>query len=231
MKFHKNIIKQKSSKILNTSKSILKPQEESADLEIKLKIKELKQKSKRQQNIRVKSISPINTIKLLSPVKSVTGIHSIKFPLKSQDSVNIKDLKTSQNSKNTLTSVSPKFSLQKTLKFPSALKESKTLSSTYSNQTVLNKNLPLIISKSCGLKQFKNFDLRKELEINENLIEKKTGCLGNSCLDNLVSLDELKTNSRTLEHTLKCCTGIIKDFIIRMDNLGFSSEGVLLDKL
>ena len=191
MKFHKNIIKQKSSKILNTSKSILKPQEESADLEIKLKIKELKQKSKRQQNIRVKSISPINTIKLLSPVKSVTGIHSIKFPLKSQDSVNIKDL----------------------------------------NQTVLNKNLPLIISKSCGLKQFKNFDLRKELEINENLIEKKTGCLGNSCLDNLVSLDELKTNSRTLEHTLKCCTGIIKDFIIRMDNLGFSSEGVLLDKL
>jgi hypothetical protein len=93
-----------------------------------------------------------------------------------------------------------------------------------SNETLL----PKTVNKT-STSVFKNFNLREELDLNENLVLQKIKCKVSTAADNMNSLSSYKNND--FEQTLKFCTGIVKDCIIRMNNIGRSGEGVLIDKL
>ena len=219
------IKKPKSVKLLGTAKSVIGFSHESPlniQIEEEKKRKTSSKKGKKSEVRLEKSISPsdIRNLKYLSSTKSIAGLRSIKAPprkLKKNESSDIKDLVTSESDQK-LKALSPKNTKQASLLMKSSSPLESKASSPLHNPALLIQNFPsLVITNSSQKYSFKNFDIKDELDLNTKVFQKKIKYKANTCLENVFAIDEKIENSRNFENSLRLCTKILRDIIIRMD--------------
>ena len=174
--------------------------------------------------------------KNLTLVKSLSNLLSEKDPLKKSRKSSSKELFVNNYFLNPH-SVSPKNKQKKVSEIiagsltPMGSHNITPLSYT-STQHYAGKNLPCLVMKTVIPKlSLKNFDLTRDLEYTQKVLGKQVRYKANSCLENVIGLDEQKNSRKSLEDCLKFVTGVLRDMIFRMDEIGKSNEAALLDKL
>ena len=233
------MLKQKPIKALNTSKSVIGFNHEihfdiQPDVEKIAKINS--RKGKKSGNPLEKSISPstIRNISSLSSTKSSNGLCNIKFPLKNpkkNESSYIKETLSNNPNKKVSENMHQMNIKQASLLLNSASPNNSKIHSPLNislSPSLYIKAVPSIISSDSP---YKNFNLKEELELNTKVFQKNFKYQGNTCLENIFSLDEKRENKYNFENSLKLCTNVLRDIIYRMDEKGKRNEGILLDKL
>lgn len=185
------------------------------------------QQSKKKIVLTDKILSPSKS-KSIYPIKSLSILRANKTnALKSLKKS--KPLETSPSCYNTENNLIRKSNLNSSISPPSFLKNSPKHDSYIAGP----KKDRISHLKSKPKIHLKQLNLVKDLENNQKFLNGDLKYKCKSCLENIIELEDMWLNDKCkgIEENFKRCSLIVRDFIGRMQEIGKSNEGVLLDKL
>lgn len=219
----------KSSKIINQARSSIYTFTEISPLSLNPEDRKLNQIRKRSKQSEIPEKSPKDSHK--TPAKSISGLKSLKIPQRKTDKI-----ENSISKEKRLKDLSPVISPKESFKKP--LVKTSISPKMFRNLSPLSETLPestVIKGSNLGKKEkneFRHLNIAKELELNQKILNIPHKFKSKSCLENIVLLSESKelTHFTFIEENLKICTGILRDVMGRLEEIGKSNEAVLLDK-
>lgn len=185
------------------------------------------QKPKKKIVLTGKILSP-NKIKTIYPINSLSNLRTSNINT-------LKSLKKTKPSDISPTVLNSDSNLMKKSNLnistsPSSFQKNSVKHDSY----IIDKKSP----KASNLKnkpkiQLKQLKLIKDLEKNQKLMNGEIKYKCKSCLENIIELEDLWINEKCkgIEENFRKCNLIVRDFIVRMQEIGKNNEGVLLDKL
>lgn len=185
------------------------------------------QKPKKKLVLTGKILSP-NKIKSIYPINSLTNLRTSNINT-------LKSLKKTKPSEISPTSLNSDSNLMKKSSLNISTSPSSFQKNSVKHEFCITDKGP---QRSSNLKnkpkiQLKQLNLKKDLEKNQMLMNGEVRYKCKSCLENIIELEDLWMNEKCkgIEENFRKCNLIVRDFIVRMQEIGKNNEGVLLDKL